>query len=119
MPNRPPHECNKPGCHRLTTERFCAEHSRKDRQRVDARRGTATQRGYGANWRRLRNWYIKTHPLCATCEAKGRLVAATDVDHIVPRSKGGEDDEDNLQSLCRHCHSTKTASADGGFGNRT
>lgn len=32
---------------------------------------------------------------------------ALEVDHIVPRSKGGADDPDNLQALCFSCNSTK------------
>ncbi len=34
-----------------------------------------------------------------------------EVDHIVPRSKGGQDDDSNLQLLCGHCNRIK--------GNRT
>ena len=37
-----------------------------------------------------------------------------EVDHIVPKSKGGKDTYSNLQLLHRHCHDTKTAS-DGSF----
>ena len=33
-----------------------------------------------------------------------------EVDHIVPKIKGGKDTYSNLQLLHRHCHDTKTAS---------
>jgi Restriction endonuclease len=31
------------------------------------------------------------------------------VDHIIPRSQGGRDEENNFQSLCDTCHNYKTA----------
>jgi diadenosine tetraphosphate (Ap4A) HIT family hydrolase/5-methylcytosine-specific restriction endonuclease McrA len=34
-------------------------------------------------------------------------VRALEVDHIVPRTKGGADDSDNLQALCYSCNSMK------------
>ena len=34
-------------------------------------------------------------------------VRALEVDHIVPRSRGGTDDPDNLQALCYRCNSMK------------
>ena len=30
------------------------------------------------------------------------------IDHIIPRSRGGTDDPDNLQLLCGACNSTKS-----------
>jgi 5-methylcytosine-specific restriction endonuclease McrA len=38
------------------------------------------------------------------------------VDHIVPLARGGTNDAMNLQTLCGRCHSTKTATRDGGYG---
>ncbi|WP_254921425.1 HNH endonuclease [Nodularia sp. NIES-3585] len=32
-----------------------------------------------------------------------------EVDHIIPKSKGGKNDYKNLQLLHRHCHDVKTA----------
>ena len=54
---------------------------------------------------------------CSTPRCGNR---ASHVDHIVARSKGGADlDPNGLVSLCRSCHSAKTARMDGGFGNST
>jgi 5-methylcytosine-specific restriction protein A len=47
-------------------------------------------------------------PLCRSCRGQGKIVAATEVDHIVPKQDGGADAFDNLQPLCKPCHSRKT-----------
>jgi HNH endonuclease/Helix-turn-helix domain len=82
----------------------------------DAMRAYAVERGYGSQWRRLREWVLAREPLCRACLAQGRTEPATDVDHIVARSRGGSDEPSNLQALCASCHARKTASEDGGFG---
>ena len=46
---------------------------------------------------------------CATCKRKFQLGDHMEVDHIIPRSKGGLDRYDNLQLLHRQCHTKKTA----------
>jgi len=57
-------------------------------------------------------------PLCADPfgEHGDRVVAATEVDHIVPLRAGGTNDAENLQALCKSCHSRKTAIEDGRWG---
>lgn len=62
-------------------------------------------------WRdQVRPRQLRDFPYCVCCDALGRLREATQVDHIVPLSEGGEPYEpSNLQSLCIHCHARKTA----------
>jgi len=63
-------------------------------------------------WRdRVRPAQLRREPLCRAHQARGRVVQATEVDHIKRISEGGDPwDENNLQSLCHDCHSSKTAS---------
>ena len=50
--------------------------------------------------------------LCAGegCPAalKSKKMRAYDIDHIIPLSMGGTEDDDNLQALCPNCHREKT-----------
>ncbi len=61
---------------------------------------------------------LRSSPLCQDPyqDHPGRVVVATEVDHIVPLAAGGSNTIDNLQPLCRSCHSKKTVKEDGGFG---
>lgn len=52
------------------------------------------------------------------CQSPGCDQPAIEVDHIVPRARGGEDTRRNLQSLCKMHHSRKTALHDGAFGRK-
>ncbi|MBW4647690.1 MAG: group II intron reverse transcriptase/maturase [Kastovskya adunca ATA6-11-RM4] len=52
---------------------------------------------------------------CAICGLHFREEDVMEVDHRIPKSKGGKDSYDNLELLHRHCHDTKTAS-DGSLG---
>lgn len=38
----------------------------------------------------------------------GRYRPASEVDHVVPKFEHGTDDDDNLQSICKPCHTDKT-----------
>ena len=124
--------CKHPGCRRSVPRGvdFCGHHksdaekhaaaARKAREaRRTAFKGSSAKRGYGYRWQKLRNRFIAQHPFCEQCMKQGRLTIATDIDHIKPHR--GDPillfDEENLQALCHACHSRKTASEDGGFGN--
>lgn len=55
---------------------------------------------------------------CSHCNNHFKDEDSIEVDHIIPKSKGGKDIYDNCQLLHRHCHDTKTAS-DGSSGNKS
>lgn len=72
--------------------------------------GTSAERGYGAEWRKLRTVVLaRDNHLCQECQRNGKLMPATEVDHVTPKAKGGTDDIANLQGLCSPCHIEKTA----------
>lgn len=71
-------------------------------------RGSAHSRGYGVEWRRLREVVLNDEPLCRRCASRMRVSGAVLVDHIVPLRDGGTHDRSNLQSLCLDCHAAKT-----------
>jgi 5-methylcytosine-specific restriction endonuclease McrA len=66
----------------------------------------------------LRSWAISRHPNKSKHWIKGRCRACglyftehdtLEVDHIIPKAQGGNESDDNLQLLHRHCHTRKTA----------
>lgn len=52
---------------------------------------------------------LRSSPLCADCSAQGLTTPATEVHHVTKKRDGGEDSEDNLLTLCKPCHSKRTA----------
>jgi 5-methylcytosine-specific restriction protein A len=116
MAVKPLHPCKRPGCLKLTATAYCDEHQPviKDERR------SAAKRGYTYAWDKARRMYLSRYPWCAECARQGRQQLAAVVDHIQPH-KGDQRlfwDRSNWQSLCKSCHSAKTAREDGGFGNK-
>ena len=67
------------------------------------------ERGYGWQWEKARERVMKRDKwLCQICMRKNLVTIATECDHILPKSKGGTDDDTNLQALCAECHTEKT-----------
>jgi len=118
MPLAPLRPCTQPGCAALVRRGgSCPEHQgvaqAAERARwaeAEAARASSHERGYDRRWSAARAGFLRKHPLCAECERRGRVTAATVVDHVVPHR--GEKtrfwDRANWQPLCRPCHDAKT-----------
>lgn len=106
-PKAPPRFCGHPNCQKKVKSGNCAEHKKK-RKRLSAH-----ARGYGERWRQIAKLILMRDRICRIC----RIERATEADHIIPKSQGGNDSMRNLQGLCKRCHARKTAGEDGGFGN--
>lgn len=57
---------------------------------------------------RVKNLLQKQKGRCPICKGTFKSGDLMEVDHIVPKLKGGQDTYSNLQLLHRHCHVTKT-----------
>lgn len=90
----------------VAAKTFRLPSQQRTRKRDD--RASAARRGYGAQWRKLRDEvYARDKGACQMC---GAVIAGREahVDHIVAKRHGGADVPSNLQLLCRSCHSIKT-----------
>lgn len=114
--------CIAPGCDEIAVEggNRCCDHAvqakaRADLAKAEAKRGQAAVIGAALystpGWRRARKQWLVRHPLCADCAELGLVVEAREVDHRLPH-RGDLKlfwDRNNWQSLCKPCHSRKTA----------
>jgi 5-methylcytosine-specific restriction endonuclease McrA len=74
-------------------------------------------------WYRLRDETLRRDNYC--CQ-KCRMIFDTKkmarmfliVHHVIPRSKGGKDTLDNLQTLCFRCHEDMPGGGDGHYEHR-
>ncbi len=114
IPKKPLRPCSHQACPNLTSERYCDEHAKQEAKRYEKyQRDPETRKRYGWAWKRIRDRYIKAHPLCEMCQESGKLTPAQEVHHIKPLTMGGNHDEENLMALCSSCHSTITAREGG------
>lgn len=117
MPRKPKRPCSYPGCPELTDDRYCEQHqSLVNKQYNKYQRDPESNKRYGRSWKRIRDRYIKTHPLCEECQRQGRLTPAEEVHHIIPLANGGSNNKENLMSLCKSCHSRITAQSGDRWG---
>lgn len=70
-------------------------------------------------WHRFSLAYRKKNRICIMCLKEGRPVVSECVDHIIPLVEWTGDPYDlhNLQALCNHHHSQKTALENKGWRN--
>jgi len=70
---------------------------------------------YNSNaWTIMSKTFKKNYPLCKMCEDRGITKIGIEVDHIIPISIDYDLrlDVENLQTLCKSCHSHKTNRVD-------
>ena len=116
MPRIAPKICALPGCYRTAThpDKYCESHKQQEYKwkNKGSNWGNKSrhERGYGWKWEKIRKFVLKRDMhLCQVCLAEGKYTPANQVDHIKPKAKGGNDDANNLQSICKQCHGVKTA----------
>ncbi len=114
MPVRAKSPCRHAGCRvLLDNPGFCDQH-RKEAFRAQKQVVTEDYKERNRfyqrkEWKAVRALQLQLEPLCRSCRGAGKLVAAVIVDHIVAIADGGAElDHENLQSLCKSCHNTKT-----------
>lgn len=106
MPRKPRRPCSYPGCPHLTEGRFCEEHEKQESKRYEKyERDPDTRKRYGRAWKRIRDKYVREHPVCEICIQSGKLVPVDEVHHKLPLTKGGTHAKENLIGLCKSCHS--------------
>ena len=109
MPYKPKRPCATRLRSVAEREQYCAEHQKvMDKYYNQFQRDLLPTAVWPA-WKRIRDRYIKAHPLCEECEKQGKLTAAEEVHHKLPLSKGGNNERSNLMALCKSCHSRITA----------
>jgi 5-methylcytosine-specific restriction protein A len=120
MPSKARRRCTR--CHTpVTSGEPCPTCAARTATRTPPR-GTPTERGYDAKWRRIRAQYLKHHPVCCLCGAPSEVP-----DHW-PLSRrqlleAGDPHPDawtHLRPLCRSCHSRETnRNQPGGWNKRS
>ncbi len=83
------------------------------------RKHKSTSKYSSKRWREFRITYLRANPLCRNWKECKNF--ATEIDHIKRVHKESDEhfyDLNNLQPLCKSCHSRKTAHEDGAFGHK-
>lgn len=105
---RAPKVCGTDGCSKLTHTSRCDEHQKPSGWSTSPRTASAG-RTSTTIWKNMRILALQRDG--HQCQIRGPrcIIAATQVDHVIPVSQGGTDQLPNLQSVCPPCHKQKTA----------
>lgn len=102
--------CNVPGCPEVTTGPRFSRHS----QEKDRRRGSSTERGYDARYRKVRAQVIREETHCWICGgAVDKSLRHPDpgspsADHVTRRHDGGSGARSNLRLAHLGCNSARS-----------
>ena len=93
-------------CGAISSKSLCPRHRSAGQK---SRRGSWG--GSTREWRKIRERILKRDPFCQVRLRCDGSAPSTTVDHIVPKSKGGDDSDGNLRGSCQRCNLAR--------GNRT
>ena len=94
------HECACPGCHNLTSEKYCEEHKKQFENR-----GTTSQWAWMYKtkwWVHNRKDFLMKHPFCEICGKPSTTI------HHDPEHNGNMTmfkDKSTWKAICGSCHS--------------
>ena len=71
--------------------------------------------GHGVSLASVEGTIISMKARGVFAASAGHVATSEHVDHIIPKSKGGTGERDNLQGLCKTCHGAKTAKESSGW----
>jgi len=111
MPWDIPSNCTYPGCANLAhgTSPRCSEHPYPTKSKYRHKATDSLRDSNSRKWEAIRQQVFRRDKhLCQPCQQKGLDTLAEEVDHIQAVSLGIDDTLDNLQAICRSCHSKKT-----------
>lgn len=114
MPTLPPKACSKPHCPNMQDPNgrgYCKEHMTERPRYYPSKAKQKRDRFYDTTkWRNYRHRYLMINPMCDLCMSNQIAAEANHLDHIIPRSAGGEDfpDYQGVRGLCHSCHSRVT-----------
>jgi len=91
----------------------CPDHSRAERQRLEAQRTSRGQATYDGEYRRNRDILLANSPRCTYCPRP-----ATTADHRIALRLGGSNDLTTLVPSCARCNSSRGASLGHSLGGR-
>lgn len=86
--------------------------SPKDREDANQRQRQRFLHTGSPRWRAIRKQQLQHQPLCEDCSKAGRITEAREVDHV--NQNTADNTPGNLASLCKPCHSRRTAAQQRG-----
>lgn len=106
MPSAPPRACR---CGALVP---AGKRCLRCTKAADKARGNASDRGYDADWRRVRSQHLTENPRCTSA---GCGAPAVEVDHVISVRDRPDLrlDRGNLRSMCKSHHSSRTIADQG------
>ena len=119
MPYSPKTPCRLSGCPKLTSREYCEKHRKIANNHYNKyQRDPECNKRYNHYWRKIRKEFLNLHPICEMCKHNGKITPTQEIHHCVSLSSGGTHDFENLEALCKSCHSKISAESGERWRNK-